>query len=328
VKDDILIIMDRIAVLRGGPSEEYDVSLRTGQQVMAALRELGHAPKDVVISKRGEWLDGGMVRRPEQTLQAVDKVFVALHGTYGEDGQVQRLLERVKVPYTGTAALASAVGFNKHLTRHTLSSLNINFPNQRRLTREEYHALDLPYDLSGLFEEVGSELFVKPVTGGSSIGARYVPNVQTLAMALADLFQFYEQILIEEFIRGREATVGVINDFRGGRLYALPVVEIVPPSGKPLFSYEDKYNNTTSEIVPGRFSYGEKSSLSDVARMVHEVVGCRQYSRSDFIVRDGEVYFLEVNTHPGLTAESLFPKAAAAVGLSFPLLIKHLIETV
>ncbi len=106
----------------------------------------------------------------------------------------------------------------------------------------------------------------------------------------------------------------------------LPVIEIIPPNGTPLFSHEDKYNGKTQEIVPGRFSYHEKSKLSEAAELVHRIIDCKHYSRSDFIVKDGDVYFLEVNTLPGLTAESLFPKAAQAVGLEYNQLIEHLIE--
>jgi D-alanine-D-alanine ligase len=125
---------------------------------------------------------------------------------------------------------------------------------------------------------------------------------------------------------GREATVGVLSHFRDDSTYVLPAIEVVPPAGEPFFSYESKYNGKTREITPGRFTYHEKAELSRVAALAHDSIGCKDYSRSDFIIRDGEVYFLEINTLPGLTSTSLFPKAAAAIGLEYSQLIKHLVE--
>ncbi len=311
-------------MLRGGPSEEYAVSMETGKGVLDALKQLGYNRKDIVITRQGEWLEDGFVRAPEAALEAVDVVFIALHGQYGEDGQVQRILERKNVPFTGSRSLSSAIAFNKELTKQTLLPYGIKMPRHRRVSKSELYHLD--EEISSIFKEVGNELFVKPVASGSSIGARYVPNEQSLRSTLTELFELYDQVLIEQYIRGREATVGVLSNFRNEQLYGLPVIEIVPPGGEPLFSHENKYNGKTAEIVPGRFSYHEKSMLSEAASLVHKVIDCKHYSRSDFIVRDGDIYFLEVNTLPGLTSKSLFPKAAAAIGLEFPELVKHLVE--
>lgn len=317
--------MKRVAVLRGGPSQEYDVSMKSGEAVISALRALKYPFKDIVITRKGEWLEEGFVKVPDSALEAVDVVFLALHGEYGEDGQIQRILQRKNIPFTGSRALPSAIAFNKELTKNTLLNEDIKMPRHRRMLRNELDRLD--EEIPQIFKEIGDELFVKSVTGGSSLGVKHVQDPAGLKQALEELLAEHEQVLIEEFIRGREATVGVIGDFRNEKLYALPVIEIVPPNGNPVFTYEDKYNGTTEEIVPGRFSYHEKSKLAEAATIIHNALDCDHYSRSDFIVKDGEVYFLELNTLPGLTAESLFPKAAAAVGLEFPQLISHLVET-
>lgn len=317
--------MKRVAVLRGGPSEEYAVSMKSGLGVLQALEELGYEHKDIVVTKKGEWLDSGFIREPEKALAAVDTVFIALHGAYGEDGQVQRVLERTKIPFTGSRALSSAIAFNKELTKKTLEPHNINMPRHRTVRRDEY--LDMEQLGSFFNTELGNEMFVKPLASGSSFGAHYVTSTQTLKAVLTDLLKQHEAVMVEEFIRGKEATVGVLGDFRNEKEYVLPAIEIVPPDGEPLFSYENKYNGKTEEIVPGRFSYHEKAELARLAALVHNEIGCKHYSRSDFIIRDGDVYFLEVNTLPGLTDQSLFPKAAAAVGLSYPQLIAHLVET-
>lgn len=316
--------MKQIAVLRGGPSNEYEVSMKTGAGVLEALNQLNYKYKDIIITKNNEWLENGFVRSPKSALEGVDTVFLALHGEYGEDGQIQRILQQRNIPFTGSRALSSAIAFNKELTKNTLLPKGIKMPRHRRFNRKDLENLD--EQIPTVFSDIGNELFVKPLTSGSSIGACYVPNKQTLRETLVDLLETYEQVLIEEFIRGREATVAVLENFRNEKIYTLPVIEIIPPDGEPLFSNENKYNGATREIVPGRFSYHEKSLLSDAARLVHEIIDCKLYSRSDFIVKDGEPYFLEINTLPGLTSESLFPKAAEAVGISYNELIKHLIE--
>lgn len=317
--------MKNVVVLRGGPSQEYDVSMRTGQAVLLALSELGYEHKDIIVSKKGEWLHEGFVRKPESILDATDVVFLALHGEYGEDGQVQRLLQRKNVPFTGSRAMPSSIAFNKELTKETLRTLGIKMPRHRRVTRFELETLD--EEIPNIFTEVGKELFVKPISAGSSVGAKYAPTKKVLKSSLTSLLNIYEQVLVEEFVRGKEATVGVLNNFRNVGTYALPVVEIIPPKSDVFYSTTNKYNGSTEQICPGRFSYHEKARLSEAASLVHEAIGCDQYSRSDFIVKDGEVYFLEINTLPGLTPQSNFPKAASAVGLEFPHLIKHLVET-
>lgn len=317
--------MKRVAVLRGGPSDEYAVSMLSGSAVLKALAELDYTYKDIVITKKGEWLENGIVRTPERALDAVDVVFIALHGSFGEDGQVQRILQRKGIPFTGSRALPSAIAFNKELTKNTLRPHGLKMPRHRKFSRIEMDRLD--EEIPHIFSDIGSELFVKPLSNGSSLGARHIPNSETLKISLTELLELYDEVLIEEFIRGREATVGVMNNFRNQQTYVLPVIEIIPPHGEPLFSHEHKYNGQTQEIVPGRFSYHEKVKLTDAAALVHKVIDCDHYSRSDFIVRDGEVYFLEVNTLPGLTSESLFPKAAAAVGLNFQQLVAHLVDT-
>jgi D-alanine-D-alanine ligase len=317
--------MKRIAVLRGGPSNEYEVSLRSGAAVLEALRDQGYHCKDIMVTKKGEWLESGVVRNPEQALDATDIVFIALHGEYGEDGQVQRLLQRKNIPFTGSRALSSAVAFNKELTKYTLRDHNILMPKHQRFTRDQLQNID--EEIKYIFEEVGSELFIKPISSGSSLGARYIPDRTSLKQALVELLDVYEQVLIEEYIRGKEATVGVLEHFRNESLYVLPAIEIIPPNGNALFSHEDKYSGSTDEICPGRFSYSEKTKLADAAALVHNTLHCDHYSRSDFIVRNGEVYFLEINTLPGLTRQSLLPKAAAAIGVDYATLITHLTET-
>jgi D-alanine-D-alanine ligase len=315
----------RVAVLRGGPSAEYDVSLRTGAEVLQALALAGYPVKDIVITRTGEWLDGGRVRTSDQALEAVDVVFLALHGQYGEDGTVQRILERKRLPFTGSRSFPSAVAFNKVLTKDTLRAHGIRMAEHRHLRKEKFYSADI--EARAIADAFGPQYIVKPVASGSSVGTMFVRDAALLPQAIRDAFTQSDEVMVEEFIRGREATCGVLEGYRNQPVYALPVVEIVPPAEATFFNAEVKYNGATEEICPGRFTYHEKAQIEEVARFVHEELGLSQYSRSDFIIRDGKPYFLEVNTLPGLTSESLFPKAMKAVGSNLDHLVVHLVET-
>lgn len=317
--------MKRIAVIRGGPSSEYAISMKTGGAVLEALRTLDLPYKDVVITKGGEWLDGGIPRAPEQVLHAIDVVFIALHGAYGEDGRVQRIMHRLGIPYTGSRSLPSAIAFNKNLTKETLAPLGVAMPNSRRVRASEIE------DLSALIDELnatlGETLFIKPVADGSSYGATKINDTIHLREQLPSILTTHPEVLIEEYINGREATVGLLEDFRGERHYVLPVIELIPPAYADFYDMTVKYNGETTYHCPGRFSSDEKEQLALIATLAHTTLGLSQYSRTDFIIRDGVPYFLEINTLPGFTATSNFPTAAASIGLAFPQLIAHLIDT-
>lgn len=315
----------RVAVLRGGPSEEYDVSMKTGEGVLGALDRERFEPVDVVITKGGEWLVSGRVSKPESVLHLTDVAFLALHGAYGEDGQVQRMLDRLGVRYTGSRAYPSAIAMNKMMTKDLLRDHNIFMPQHMIVGQENKGALQGMVGAIG--ELFGPKYIVKPIASGSSVGVEKVESLLMLHEALEKALGQYDSVLVEECIDGKEATCGVINNFRGKDVYVLPPIEIVPPSSSKIFDYTVKYDGSTEEICPGRFRREEKDEIERVARLVHEVLGLSQYSRSDFMISPhGEAYFLEVNTLPGMTAESLMPKGLDAVGSSYKEFVEHLIE--
>jgi D-alanine-D-alanine ligase len=266
-----------------------------------------------------------MVRSPEKILRAVDVVFIALHGTYGEDGEVQKILQRLSIPFTGSRSFPSAIAFNKTLTKKSLAKYDILTPAYREVSRDEKDQVVTIAD--SIKDTFGSEYIIKPVASGSSFGIELVRQGQSLETALEQALSRYERVIVEEFIRGKEATCATLENFRNERMYVFPAVEIVPPRDTQFFSTDSKYSGETIEICPARFSYSERSKIAEVSALVHEVLDLSQYSRSDFIVSDNGIYFLEVNTLPGLTAESLYPKAAAAVGLNIKQLVEHLVET-
>lgn len=314
----------RVAVIRGGPSEEYDVSMRTGAEVLKALERQGVPTVDILINKRGEWIFHGFAKDPKALLVTVDVVFNALHGAYGEDGTVQRILDQVGVPYTGSKAYPSALAMNKILTKDVARSAGLKTAPHLKVSRATSDTRRIAATIESLF---GPTYIVKPVNGGSSVGTYKAHGAHELLRALDSAFKERDEVLVEKFINGREATVGIVEGLRGTPYYRLPAIEIVPPPSRGFFDYEVKYNGETEEICPGRFSRDEKETLEEAAHKAHVALGLSQYSRSDFIVAPDGIYFLETNTLPGLTRESLIPRALSAVGHGYDDLVMHLITT-
>jgi len=297
--------------------------METGANVISSLRAENFYVKDVVIALNGEWLIDGVVRNPEKVMVDIDVAFIALHGEFGEDGTLQRILERLHVPYTGSGPLPSSVAMNKTLTKTKLKPHGVKMPKHMRLTRDGVtDVARIAQSIAALF---GPQFFVKPERGGSSIGTYLVKSEVELPQAIAKALDVCDEILVEERIVGREATVGVLENFRNEMFYLLPPVEIIPPATADYFAAEVKYSGETEERCPGNFTRQEKDELMHTARNVHAALDLKHYSRSDFIVASDGIYFLEVNTLPGLTAQSLFPKAVEAVGASYGELVSHLV---
>lgn len=312
----------KVGVLRGGPSSEYEVSLKTGSAVLKNLAHEKLAEKyealDIFIDRDGVWHIAGAPIPAHKVLTRADIFVNALHGEYGEDGKIQTLLDYHNAKYTGSRSLASSVGMNKVLAKNAFKKAGIKTPYHIVIAERKYNPLDI-------FRSFPMPAVVKPVSAGSSVGISIVRTFGDLQPAIEAAFKIGDEVLIEEFIPGVEATVGVIDNFRGEELYALPPIEI--RHSRDFFDYEAKYSAAdTQEIVPGRFTDEQKAELIRLAREVHSVLGLRHYSRTDFIVspRRG-VYVLEVNTLPGLTEASLVPKALAAVGSNLPEFLDHII---
>ncbi len=319
-----------IAVLRGGPSSEYEVSLKSGAAVINALTD-SHRVLDILIDKSGQWHRNGVVVTESAALVSADVVVIALHGEYGEDGTVQRDLDKLGVPYVGSGSYASALAMNKPRARFAVDALPmIKFPEHyviREDDSEDYNTI-----ASEIFARFGPPYIVKPASGGSSVGLTIARNIADLPRAIeyvADVAGM--PILIEQLIQGRETTCGVIDDYREESRYALPPIEIIPPkSGSGIFDYNAKYSADETlcaqEICPANFTKTEKKQIEEAAKAVHRALELSHYSRSDFILTPNGLYFLEVNTLPGLTEQSLLPKSLAAVGTSLKEFLEHTIE--
>lgn len=310
----------KIGVLRGGPSSEYEVSLQTGSAVLSNLDEK-YDVHDYFIDKSGEWHHRGKPIEPARALRQVDVVFNALHGEYGEDGGVQRLLESFGVPYTGSGPLASALAMNKLRSKEIAENLGLKIAKHR--------LVDLNRDTEEQAKEIYFSMFqpfvVKPVSLGSSVGVRFAQGLQPLIEAIDSLRSTGQAIMVEEYKKGVEATVGVIDSFRDSPRYTLLPVEIRPAKKSPIFDYACKYGGESEEICPGNFSLEQSKELQRAASAMHDALNLRHYSRSDFIVTPKRIFYLETNTLPGLTRESLMPKSLAAVGASLPTFLDHVI---
>jgi D-alanine-D-alanine ligase len=286
----------RLAVLKGGPSAEREVSLRSGAACAEALREAGYEVVDVVID------DANFVV-PDGT----DLAFLAVHGTFGEDGQLQDILSARGIPFTGADAAASRVCIDKDQTKARLAQAGVPVPPGQLVSRIGEITLPLP-------------LFLKPNTLGSSVGSTPVFTPEELAPALASALRYGAPALVERFIRGRELTVGVLGD------QVLPIVEIRPLDG--FYDYTNKYTKGRTEyFCPADLSPELTALIQKYALTAHRAVGEAVYSRIDFLLeKDANPWCLEINTIPGMTATSLLPKAAAAVGITFPQLCRRIVE--
>jgi len=312
----------RVGVLRGGPSAEYEVSLKTGQSVLEHLPKDVYDVKDVLIDRNGGWYLRGLPVSPSRILGQIDVAFIALHGKYGEDGDLQRMLDTYAVRYTGSDALSSAIAMNKGMAKKCLRDATYyKHPYHKTLSKETL-SKDVVFELFRTFPQPS---VIKPINGGSSIGTTLVTSFDELLYALTLAFAHAEQVLVEQYIKGREVTVAVADDFRGEKLYAFPPVEITT-SKNSFFDYNEKYGGGAKEVCPARFPYEVTKQLLSAAKHVHQTIGLRDYSRSDFIVASNGVYFLEVNSLPGLTSTSLVPKAVGAMGATLPQFLTHLVE--
>jgi D-alanine-D-alanine ligase len=308
----------RIAVLMGGPSAEYEVSLKTGQNVMENLDRKKYIPKKIVISKEGRWPIS-----PKEIKKKFDVVFNAMHGEYGEDGQVQKILDKYKIRYTGSGVKASELGMDKEKSYKIFRKAGLKVPDFKviNIGPEFNFKLDVKYPV-----------VVKPNDRGSSKGVTIVEKFQDLIHALNIAAQFSPMVMLQEYIRGREFSCGVLEI--NGKAKALPPTEIRPVHGK-FFDYEAKYTSGKSqEITPPKLPKDVIKKIQQVALKAHQAIKASGYSRTDMIMeaksekrKTENIYVLEINTLPGMTETSILPQEAKVDGIDFPRLLDLIIES-
>jgi D-alanine-D-alanine ligase len=291
----------KVAVLLGGRSAEREISLKSGAAVLAALQRSG---------VNAEGFDPA--ERPLHELQGFDRVFVALHGRYGEDGTIQGALELMGIPYTGSGVMASSVGMDKWRTKLLWRAAGIATPN--------FELVGADSDMAGIEARLGLPLFVKPANEGSSIGISKVKQKGELKAAYEEAAKADPLVLAEKFIGGGEYTVGILGDM------ALPIIRIVPAN--EFYDYEAKYlRNDTQYLCPCGLPQAQEDRIRAEALQAFRIVGGRGWGRVDFLMDEaGEHHFLEVNTSPGMTDHSLVPMAAKAAGIDFDTLVLEILE--
>jgi len=313
----------KVGILRGGVGHEYEVSLKTGANVLKNLPSDKYQPVDMLLSRDGTWHVNGLPVSPERAVRSVDVIFNALHGEFGEDGQVQQTLDLLQTPYTGSGTVASALGMNKPRAKEIFKKAGLKVPNGVVLKRgEQTESEAIAYDA---FQKISPPWIIKPAGSGSSVGLYLAHTFPELVQAIESCFKFSDSVLVEEYIQGKEATCGVVDGLRGQNYYPLLPIEIVTPTNKNLFDYEAKYTGISSEICPGRFTKNEKNELESLSAQIHQALGLRHYSRSDFILSPRGIYVLEVNSLPGLTEESLIPKSLRASGIPYGQFLDHIV---
>lgn len=298
---------EKIAVLLGGTSAERDVSLNSGQAVLNALRNQGYDahpidPKEFPVATLKE--------------QGFDRVFNILHGRGGEDGTMQGLLEQIGIPYTGCGVMASALTMDKMRTKMLWKAFGLPVADMEIVTHSSLAELN-PH---AVVEKLGLPLMVKPSLEGSSVGLTKVKAVDELKSAVEFALKFDETVLIEEWLAGDELTVPVLDN------EVLPSIKIVPEG--EFYDYNAKYiSDNTQYFCPSGLPAEREQELRELVKRAYHVVGCRGWSRID-VMMDGKGQFrlVEVNTNPGMTSHSLFPKSAATVGYSFEQLVVKILE--
>ena len=299
----------QVGVLLGGCSSEREISLKTGQAIAQALAETGFCVEKIDVQSENPIHVTEQIRPYN-----IDVAFIALHGAFGEDGRIQSILESLDIAYTGSGPKASELAFNKKQTQNFLKNHGVTIPSYVIVTEQDFLR-----DKGLILESIKLPAVVKPTCEGSSIGVSIVRSEDKLEEALINALQFNQEVIIEQFILGREMTVGIIDQ------HALPIVEIVPRHD--FFDFEAKYQKgMTDYVVPAEVSAERTEKIQTQAKKVHDLIGCVDLSRVDFIVTDDAAYVLEINTVPGFTETSLVPKAAEHAGITFNQLCTQLVD--
>jgi D-alanine-D-alanine ligase len=302
----------KLALLSGGISSERAVSLSSGNQVYEALDK---AKYDIRRYDPKTDLKQLVVDAP-----GIDVALIILHGPFGEDGTVQGLLDLLQIPYQGSGVLGSALAMNKLVAKQLYQSANL--PVAPYLVVNS--CTGGPIDPQAVGAQLGFPVVIKPIEAGSSVGMSIVRDARTLPQAIDAAFAHDTDVMIEAYIQGTEVTAGVLGN---DTLEALPLIEIVPNQDHEFFDYDAKYTaGMTQEICPARIDPALTAKAQEYALCAHRVLQCRGYSRTDMMIRNNQIYLLETNTIPGMTATSLFPQAAQVAGYSFSALLDRLIQ--
>jgi D-alanine-D-alanine ligase len=306
--------LGHVLILAGGLSPEREISLRSGARLRDALREAG---------VEADTTDADASLIPSITTDPPSAVFPAIHGACGEDGSIQEILTLLGVPYVGAAPDACRFAFDKPVAKAMARAAGLATPPSVTLPKETFHDLGATAVLGRIVATLGLPLFVKPARGGSSLGATRVNTEEELPSAMISCFAYGDTALIERYVPGTEIAVGIIDLGEGPR--ALPAVEIRPLTGT--YDYAARYTAGQTEFyTPARLSQGEAAAVAAAAVTAHRTLGLRDLSRTDLVLADGQVYFLEVNVAPGMTETSTLPMGLESAGLPLGTVCRDLLS--
>lgn len=340
------IIKKQLAVIFGGQSGEHEVSLKSANQVIENLNKDKYEIIHIAITKSGHWLvgevgqkylinnlekaskQGGVERKDDfedgnklpEKFPPIDIVLPIMHGTFGEDGKLQGTLEMLGLPYVFSGTLASALAMNKRKTKIIAKSTGLKIANDIVVFKNN------KYNIEKIITKLGFPIVIKPTELGSSVGINLTSSKEELVSSIEKALELGEEVLLEQFVKGRELTVTVMGDKTPK---ALPVIEIIPKvSG--WFDYRAKYEiGGSTEICPAEIPDETRKKVQRYAVKIFKAIGCRDLARADFIWSDSDdkLYFLEINTIPGMTNTSLAPQAAKVAGMEFSVFLDKLIES-
>ncbi len=314
-----------IAILMGGYSSEYEVSIKSGNEVYKNLDKKKYNLYRIIITKN-KWfylnenkieipvnIKNFSLRNPKVKF---DLVYNVIHGSPGEDGLIQSYFKLIGINHTSTEFFQSALTFNKNDCKEYLKNYGVISPNSLLLRIND------KIDQKKIMKKINLPVFVKPNKGGSSFGISRVDNIKKLIPAIQHAFKEDNEIIIEEEIKGKEISVGIMK--LNNKIISLPPTEII--SHNEFFDYDAKYKGKSDEITPALINSNETNEVQKLSRLIYKKLKLKGFARSDFILKHGKFYFLEVNTNPGLTKESIFPKQAKSFGISLKELFESLIK--
>lgn len=340
----------KVGVLRGGPSQEYDISLTTGKHILSLLQKEPlceeYEPIDIFVDRDSVWHIGGAPVTPEEAVSRVDVMFNAMHGAYGGDGRVQGILDAFAKPYTGTKALGSAMALNKALAKEHFKNLGIKSPYYKEINvKLDEDVEPIAHDL---FKSFPMPVIVKPRSSGSSLGISIAHNFTELMQALEHTRGFSEEIVVEEYLTGKEIISGFIEDFRGQDLYSTVPVQIKNnpknlasnfagsfgdmagdsvPGGSGHFDWASKTSGIYNYEAPAMITEEEKGIIENAMKSVKEAFNLRHYGTFDFLIHPRRgVYLLEVNTQPSLQEEATLFKSLGSVGVKAHEFLGHVLK--
>ena len=308
----------KIAIIMAGPSSEYKISLQSGENIYALLKNNRKFSLKRVCLPKSQKETWRLLKRSVKKLQNFDLIFNALHGEFGEDGTIQNFFDNFNIRYTGSGERASKIGMDKILSKKLFQKMGLNVvPAVIFQQGEKIRMIKMKLPL-----------VVKPGHCGSSVGVSIVKDKKELVAALKEGFRYDKVLIIEKYIKGREITCGVVENFQAKKIYPLMPTEIIPRQDE-FFNYRAKYTaGATLEITPASLTKNLIKLCQKTAIQTHRAIGCRHYSRTDMILsreRPPLLYVLEINTLPGLTKNSLIPKQTKAAGLEFDKFLEHII---